>query len=1147
MFPHHKTDIYNITPEKIQLFLEGKDPQRGIVGFDYDSRSDKIATIQRIAGTVSFDDPKVYERVVEVHDFYPFCWVTEVGLHSMCGGFDVLGSPLHGKWRQRMRNAVYEYNMKCESLVYCNQDGYQPERMENGYRYKLTATTPTSYKQFRENLKSMLNIDEGNPEAKIQEEIFNKEFLYIAAVEQFMISTGKRQFKGYDDYDDLHRFVFDIETTGLFPERSHITQIGIRYKNDKSEIIHVKGDTEWERNLSEAEAIRKWALIIFKEKPDLIAGHNSETFDFNFILTRAKILGKNLINGDGVELLKDEVSLRVTDPHNQEVRCIPKKNGEAIFNFKANELTIKKNFYESPLKLGGEQEWFRQTLIPGYTVVDSLHACRRAQAIDSNMRSAGLKYAAEYAKIKKPNRVYIPGSRISTLYEDIEGQYLFNDINGEWAKITHDTLTHSKYSKDESGYYNKETGDRLTVVTGEYIADRYLMDDLYEGDKVELHYNQSTFQLAKILPIPYQKVCTMGTAATWRFLLLAWSYENGLAIPRTAPNKSFTGGLSRLFKVGYVADVVKLDFNSLYPAITLTWNIDPDLDITKVFMPLLGYILTQRETYKTLMKKSLKDGDGVSAERYNKLQLPMKIFANSFFGSFGCPAIFNWGDLSCAEQITATARQCLRLMVKWFNDRGFLPVVGDTDGINFSYTKINKNHTYTGKGLNRNVVEGKEYTGVEAYVAEFNDIFMRHKMGLGIDEYADVTLNISRKNYVDFFPDGSTKMVGNTIKSKRLPKYIEKFFDTNIKLLRLGNGQQFILNYYEYIEKIYNGEISLRDIASIGSIKKNIHQYEKDVAGVTKSGASKARQAWYELCIRDNYPANPGDKIYYVNTGKKKNDGDVKKEAIYKVDKDENILYTDRVDNDGNIVYSKRGNPPKPLKDKIVEGYKYTLNCVRLENFIIESEREYYGREPEFEEIIEYNVDKYISMFNSRVKSLLVCFSPEIRNQILVTKPADQKSFTKEQTVLVAGYPVKPTDQDTYEGVMRMEDKEINFWITNNKIPPFLEELEMEWTEIVDDYNKRQTLLREAGISDEKEKYEAILQSMTEKEQETYSNGELIDGCDLDKKFSTFLMRKDDGSLISKKYGAEIGTIYEVYDYFLFEKNDGKNIEENLD
>ena len=69
---------------------------------------------------------------------------------------------------------------------------------------------------------------------------------------------------------------------------------------------------------------------------------------------------------------------------------------------------------------------------------------------------------------------------------------------------------------------------------------------------------------------------------------------------------------------------------------------------------------------------------------------------------------------------------------------------------------------------------------------------MRGKMGLGIDEVVESTINFSRKNYSDYFEDGTIKMVGNTIKSKKMPEYIAKFLSVGIRLLLEGKGQEFI-------------------------------------------------------------------------------------------------------------------------------------------------------------------------------------------------------------------------------------------------------------------------------------------------------------------------------------------------------------------
>ena len=70
-------------------------------------------------------------------------------------------------------------------------------------------------------------------------------------------------------------------------------------------------------------------------------------------------------------------------------------------------------------------------------------------------------------------------------------------------------------------------------------------------------------------------------------------------------------------------------------------------------------------------------------------------------------------------------------------------------------------------------------------MAEFNDKYMCdmhynplsiNKMGLGIDEILEFSINLSRKNYCDYFPENpypkDVKLVGNTIKSKKIPVYV---------------------------------------------------------------------------------------------------------------------------------------------------------------------------------------------------------------------------------------------------------------------------------------------------------------------------------------------------------------------------------------
>ena len=349
---------------------------------------------------------------------------------------------------------------------------------------------------------------------------------------------------------------------------------------------------------------------------------------------------------------------------------------------------IKKN-KESVLKLGGEVEYFKPTIMWGTSIVDSLHAVRRAQAIDSSMKLASLKYVTKYLKLTKPNRVYVPGNQISAIWNDNDNKYAFNDENGEWYKIT-------------ETYPLKEN---FIIKSGRYIVERYLLDDIWETDKIELKLNESNFLINKILPTTFQRACTMGTAGIWKLITLAWCYENTLAVPAFGSPKRFTGGLSRLLKVGYADRVVKLDYNSLYPSIDLTWNVASKLDISNALLMMLEYVLSEREKYKELkgeagskakkIKKQLENAENLSKEEIAKLkeeqaywdaeasandkkQLPLKILANSFFGSFGAPDVFPFGDVICAEMTTCIGRQCLRLMISHFTNIGYTPIVGDS-------------------------------------------------------------------------------------------------------------------------------------------------------------------------------------------------------------------------------------------------------------------------------------------------------------------------------------------------------------------------------------------------------------------------------------------------------------------------------------
>lgn len=654
-----------INENVIGEFLSGYDPMARIVNLEYNYNDDKIKVIYR-------DENDNKKSMLDF--FHPFCWATRDACNRLCGGN-----------KTELRALMNKYNIKAKKLDTRDVNGVERSEYDNGYLFMFYTIKATSYKKFLEFFQKAGNpIYSDNNENSSKKR--SRQYLIVTPQEQYMISTGKRFFKGIEDYDELLRLIFDLETEGLNPQKHRILQLGVRFNrpvNTKTgfreyeQIFSLKGETKEEKDAVEIELIKLMFKIIQWYKPDIITAHNGENFDWWFISERCKVLGTTI---------------------------------EDLSSPFFNGAKIRKNNRETTLKLGGEVETFYQTIVPDTVITDSLHAVRRAQALDSNMEKADLKYITKYSKIVKKNRVYVPGDRISITLKDLEEHYAFNDNDGDWYLYDPSYKTNKEFIKGMGPkgftmYTRNYIADNYKLVSGKYIVERYLMDDLWECDKVEHRYNTTNFLICKMLPVPFQKCCTMGTAGQWKAIMLAWSYENDLAVPMFGENKSFTGGLSRLLKVGFVDNVAKLDYNSLYPSITLSWDIsDPEKDLMGAMLYFLEYVLLQREKYKKIKKDSGKEKNKIKKllENFNgsetekealinkmnkfaseessadKKQIQMKVLGNSFFGSYGAPNVFPFGSLVCAERITCTGRMCLRLMISHFNKLSYEPIVGDS-------------------------------------------------------------------------------------------------------------------------------------------------------------------------------------------------------------------------------------------------------------------------------------------------------------------------------------------------------------------------------------------------------------------------------------------------------------------------------------
>ena len=1121
--------------KEIQSFLEGRNDEiKYLVNIETDPKTN--------TATCVIHEPKHNPRI-ELHKYTPFIYIKdlkELGYRLYNGDEQLLKAKMIG-------NGISFKRMKT---------GNQP-RLKNGYSIKVTSSKSYNhiikffkeggvdpYGKKRDENGKIVKDNRGRPI------YLSRHLFYTPRLDdQFFISTGARLFKGMEEYKDLHKLTFDIETTGLRYEISRIFSIGVRDNRVFETILEVEKENDDD---SERRVIQDFFNTIDYVKPAVIMGFNSEMFDFEFILGRAKELGMDLSN------------LKTT-------------------------LSDSDNLDRKPatVKFGNQTEDYMRTIMWGYTNIDILHAVKRTAAVNSDLKSNKLKYVCKFEGIAKENRMYIDGQDggIGKMWHDNK-TFIINPQNNRYIEIPDkyqeisntmhilqekkDRLSEEQYKKykkiilDEDKSFvewlRKETPilfhemssvkGNFKFITGKKILYQYLLDDLWETEQVDNLYNQSSFLLAKIVPTTYYRTATMGNAAVWNLLMTAWSYENDLAIPESDVVERFSGGLARCYKKGYTKRLVKIDFASLYPMIQLTWDVFPLFDITGVIKKMLTYMTTTRNIYKKLANGDelesdevmllktideetyliLVDGTGFSDEQrnlYKVKQLPIKILNNSLFGALGSGYAFNWSDNTCAARITCAGRIYLRQVMDWFKKFGCEPLLAVTDGVNFAIPdltswRVTDDGVEQVRGLmpNEEAWQYKGKVGIAALIAKFNEEEMPAPyMSVDNDGEFISCLNLSRINYalLSEKKDKKTgkikekvKLTGNTIKSKTMPEYIEDFIDKGLELILHGKGYEFVQYYHEYAEMIYYKQVPLKKIASKSKYKNTIKDYIN--RGTDKNGKQKASQAHMELIVRQR--SEIGRKLFdekydeILESGKikadKEKDSFTTQEILQLVD----VWMPPEPDLDSMIYYvnigerKSHGDVKKNPKTGELE-----LRCKLINAKDMEENPDMTG---------EYNVEKYLDAFNTRVKVLLDGFEEEVRDDILVSVVEEKKKdennktykvrtlaknmFTKNQLEL------KNFDHDNFDESLYLEDKEVEFWnrtghdpnliwdgykiSDNHKLYPEIYEFKLNW---VSEQLKKVGKSAVKSVNDKINKGDYVLLKNFDDYNLGYNNGEFIE------------------------------------------------------
>ena len=1051
--------------KEIKNFLDGyNDDLKYLVNVEIDQRSNMADCV--------IHEPNTEKKIVKIK-YEPFMYMKDLEKN----GVKLYSSTNNPK--------IYEEKLRQYGITITKLQTGGFSRLVDGFCYKISSSK--SMKSIMDFLSDggvhpyqKIYDEDGDPIKDKDGRVYykNKDYFYkVSDQEQFFISTKSRLYKGFEDYKDIHKVTFDIETTGLKYIKSRLFAIGIRDNRGFEKIIELDKQNDDE---SERKAIIEFFEILVKLNPAVVCGYNSEEFDFGFIEGRIK-------------MLKLDISKYVT--------------------------TLKQNtkYNRRPnvsVKFGGKSMKYTATEIWGMSVIDIMHAAKRTQAINNEIKNVRLKYIASFENIAKPNRTYINGKDnfISKIYlenktyvVDSENNYMVvpEELQYVATKIYLLQLNKSKFSDVQYKTTRKFLLDNNPnfidwfkseaqpinmnkLISGKKLLKQYLLDDLWETEKVDGLYNQSSFMLAKIIPTTYQRVCTMGTAAVWNLLMTAWSYEKNIAIPCIEAREAFSGGLARTFKRGYNKEFVKVDFSGLYPAIQLTEDCFPMFDFTSGLKKMLLYSTTTRNIYKRLANKdSLNDNElillkEIDHETYNKLinntisdsdramfkvkQLPLKILNNSQFGALGSGIALNWSDSIPAARITCVGRLLLRKTIKWFQPYGCDPLLAVTDGINFGIPKTTKIiigvYNDTISDIELPIEDAWKYNGLvgmSALIDKYNKEVLANYRSDRIDKESylmvdddgrfDACINISKINYATLskVKDKKTgeykdkvKLTGNTIKSKSMPEYIEEFLAKSLDLMLHGKGQEFVEYYYDYVDKIIYNEIPLKKIARKDRISKTIEEYEK--RGNNKRGQKKGMQGFMEgLIDRRKIQVEKTFQLHKHEVKFSKKEENLKLEDKYKLIKDfmpkepelDSYVYT------VNIGEKKADPDTKRVADE--NGDLKLLSVLFTEDDF----------EQNINSNIKYNVKKYLDGFNKKVSAILVAFDDNVAKKIIANYAKvkitgiDGKKTTDLQLVINRGlfelsnYILDSYELDNVDKSMIIERKEVEFW-NNYGYNPYL-------------------------------------------------------------------------------------------------------------
>jgi len=466
-------------------------------------------------------------------------------------------------------------------------------------------------------------------------------------------------------------------------------------------------------------------------------------------------------------------------------------------------------FFQTVYKVGERIKTFTSCEVYGRTVIDTLHLVQRWDAIKRELPSYALKEVIRHLGLESGERTFIDGSMISRVWEKDPEQVI-----------------------------------------------RYALDDAEDVIKLIQMLLPSEFYQDLILPVNFQQSLAMGPAGKWELLMVREHLARGLAVPFPDPKQEYEGGYTEVFWQGVLPGgeargrgIAKLDFDSLYPSIMRTHELNPKKDTEGIFLGQLTGLTEQRLAAKTKARELKEAGKTEEYSRYDALQSAFKIFINGAYGYLGYPrASFN--DYAKAAEVTRVGRELAKNLVKEIRARGGIPIEVDTDGVFF--------------------VVPDEWGSLDKLVDEINR-GMPEGISVSLDGEWKAMCSLAAKSYVLFGRDGKLTVKGAALKSRGLEAFGTAFLKEGLRLLLEGDVPGLRSIYLRTRRRILEHELDIREFARTETLRLSLDKYKEEIE------RKKPRRAVYELLsMHKGEPKyRQGDRISYYNCGTRASDSDV--------------------------------------------------------------------------------------------------------------------------------------------------------------------------------------------------------------------------------------------------------------------------------